>query len=352
VLFFTSDLLLIRFRTARTALDRRQDLNNLLFQFDNFVIDTDRRQLRGAGGVIHVEPQVFDLLLYFAQNPNRVISKNELIEQIWEGRVISDATLNSRMNSARRAVGDTGKKQALVRTVQRRGFLFSGEVTTRTSDPLFAAGSMANSMPGLGLALPDKPSIAALAFQNLSGDPQQEYFADGIVEDILTGLSRIKWLFVIARNSSFVYKGQAVDIKRVGRELAETGGHLWAERYDRRLEDIFALQDEITLSVVGAIEPSLRDAEIERVKRKRPENLDAYDLVLRATPWVYLAMPEQASKAIPLLEQALALEADYAAAHGLLGVRKFCSCGRDLRRTTASGPFGMPELLSITLAMT
>ena len=315
----------------------------MLFQFDNFGIDTDRRQLRGASGVIHVEPQVFDLLLYFAQNPNRVISKNELIKQIWVGRVISDATLNSRMNSARRAVGDTGKKQALIRTVQRRGFLFSGEVTTRTSDPLFADGSMANSMPGLPLALPDRPSIAALAFQNLSGDPQQEYFADGIVEDILTGLSRIKWLFVVARNSSFVYKEQAVDVKRVGRELgvryvlegsirktgervriaaqlleAETGGHLWAERYDRRLEDIFALQDEITVSVLGAIEPSLRDAEIERVKRKRPENLDAYDLVLRATPWVYVAMPEQASKAIPLLEQALALEADYAAAHGLL----------------------------------
>jgi adenylate cyclase len=137
------------------------------------------------------------------------------------------------------------------------------------------------------LTLPDKPSIAVLPFQNLSGDPKQEYFADGVVEDILTGLARIKWLLVIARNSSFTYKGQAVDVKRVGRELgvryalegsvrkagervrisaqlvaAEDGVHLWAERYDRRLEDIFALQDEITLNVVGAIEPSLREAEI------------------------------------------------------------------------------------------
>jgi adenylate cyclase len=193
------------------------------------------------------------------------------------------------------------------------------------------------------LPLPDKPSIAVLPFQNMSGDPEQDYFADGMVEDIITGLSRIKWLFVIARNSSFTYKGQPVDVKRVGRELGvryvlegsvrkaderirisaqlvetETGVHLWAHRYDSRLDDIFALQDEITLSVVGAIEPSLRDAEIERVKRKRPDNLDAYDLVLRALPHVYVAMPEEAAKAVPLLEQAVALEADYAGAHGLL----------------------------------
>jgi adenylate cyclase len=193
------------------------------------------------------------------------------------------------------------------------------------------------------LALPDKPSIAVLPFQNLSGDPEQEYFADGMVEDIITGLSRIKWLFVIARNSTFTYKGRPVDVKQVGRELgvryvlegsvrkaadrvrisgqlidAATGAHVWAERYDRRLEDIFALQDEITLSVVGAIEPSLRDAEIDRVKRKRPDSLDAYDLVLRAIPHVYVAMPEEAAKAVPILEKALALEPSYAGAHGLL----------------------------------
>jgi TolB-like protein len=193
------------------------------------------------------------------------------------------------------------------------------------------------------LALPDKPSIAVLPFQNLSGDPDQEYFADGMVEDIITGLSRIKWLFVIARNSTFTYKDRLVDVKQVGRELgvryvlegsvrkvadrvritgqlidAATGAHVWAERYDRRLEDIFALQDEITLSVVGAIEPSLRDAEIERVKRKRPDSLDAYDLVLRAIPHVYVAMPEEAAKAVPLLEKSLTLEPNYASAHGLL----------------------------------
>jgi adenylate cyclase len=195
------------------------------------------------------------------------------------------------------------------------------------------------------LALPDKPSIAVLPFQNMSGDPEQEYFADGMVEEIITALSRIRWLFVIARNSSFTYKGQAVDVKQVGRELGvryvlegsvrkagnrvritaqlievETGTHVWAERYDRSLDDIFALQDEITLSTVGAIEPSLRAAEIERVKRKRPENLDAYDLVLRALPHAFAAMPEGGLKAVPLLERALALEPDYGLAHGLLAL--------------------------------
>jgi TolB-like protein/Tfp pilus assembly protein PilF len=314
-------------------------------QFDDFLIDTERRELRSGDNVIHVEPQVFDLLLYFAQNANRVISKDELIEQIWKGRVISDAAVNSGINSARRAIRDTGKQQALIRTIQRRGFLFAAEVTARASDESSsAAESMARSIPEPPrLALPDEPSIAVLPFQNLSGDPDQEYFADGIVEDIITGLARIKWLFVIARNSSFTYKGQSVDVKRVGRELgvryvlegsirkagervrigaqlleAEAGFHLWAERYDRRLEDIFALQDEITLRVVGAIVPNLRDAEIERVKRKRPDSLDAYDLVMRAIPLVYVAMPEQATQAVPLLEKALALEPDYAAAHGLL----------------------------------
>jgi adenylate cyclase len=190
------------------------------------------------------------------------------------------------------------------------------------------------------LSLPDRPSIAVLPFQNMSGDPEQDYFADGMVDDIITGLSRIKWLFVIARNTTFTYKGKAVDVKQVGRELgvryvlegsvrkagdrvritgqlidAATGAHVWAERYDRKADDIFALQDDITLSVVGAIEPSLRLAEIERVKRKRSDSLDAYDLGLQAQPDVYSRNPEQCTKALLLLERALALDPTYALAH-------------------------------------
>jgi adenylate cyclase len=205
-----------------------------------------------------------------------------------------------------------------------------------------ASTPLAAAAPDEPLAPSDKPSIAVLPFTNMSGDPEQEYFADGIVEDIITGLSRIKWLFVVARNSSFVYKGNAVDVKRVGSDLGvryvlegsvrkaanrvritgqvvETGSgrHVWAERYDRTLDDIFSLQDEITMSVVAAIEPSLRQAEIERVKRKRPDSLHAYDLVLRALAdgRASLSMPEPAATALRFLDQALELEPNYALAH-------------------------------------
>src|SRR5437016_3018262 len=191
------------------------------------------------------------------------------------------------------------------------------------------------------LALPDKPSVAVLPFTNMSGESEQEFVSDGIAEDVITALSRYPSLFVIARNSTFTYKGRPVDIKQVGRELgvryvlegsvrkaagrvriatqlieAETRTHIWAERYDRAIDDIFAVQDEITISAVAAIEPTLRQAEIERAERKRPENLGAYDLVLRATPFSDTGMPEGALQALPFLERALALEPNYALAHG------------------------------------
>lgn len=188
--------------------------------------------------------------------------------------------------------------------------------------------------------LPSKPSIAVLPFQNLSGDPTQDYFCDGVVEDIITGLSRIKWLFVIARNSSFIYKGRAIDVKQVGRELgvryvlegsvrksgdrvrittqlidSVAGSHVWAERYERKYGDIFALQDDITLSVVGTIEPNLRLAEIESAKQKRPESLTVYDLVLQAHADTFSRMPAQSKRALLLLERALAIDPTYALAH-------------------------------------
>jgi len=193
------------------------------------------------------------------------------------------------------------------------------------------------------LALPDKPSIAVLPFQNMSGDPEQDYFADGMVEDITTGLSRIKWLFVIARNSAFTYKGKAVDVRQVGRELgvryvleggvrktgnrvritaqlveAENARHLWADRFDGALEDVFDLQDQITERVVGIVEPSLQRSEIERSRRKPPENLDAYDFYLRALPHMASVMPADARIAAGFLKQALELDPGYAAAQAML----------------------------------
>ena len=211
----------------------------------------------------------------------------------------------------------------------------------------------ATPVVGSSLPLPDKPSIAVLPFANMSGDPEQEYFADGMVEEIITALSRIRWLFVIARNSSFTYKGQAIDVKQVGRELgvryvlegsvrkasgrvritaqlieAATGAHLWADRFDGSLEDVFELQDEVAISVAGVIEPTLRQAEIERARRKRPDSLDAYDLYLRALPFAYTSMPEDADKALGFLEQAVKLEPDFAAAHAIIA---WCNEQRYLR---------------------
>ena len=276
------------------------------------------------------------LLRVLVERPGAPVSKDALIEAAWPGLAVEESNLTVQIAALRRVFGEEAGGEGWIETLPRRGYRYVGPAT--------GAEDMAQAAPAApALALPDKPSVAVLPFANLSGDPEQEYFADGMVEDIITGLSRIKWLFVVARNSSFIYKGRAVDMKQVGRELgvryllegsvrkagnrvritaqmieAETGGHLWAERYDRPLDDIFALQDEITLSVIGAIEPSLREAEIERVQRKRPDSLDAYDLVLRALPHVFLPMPEEARKALPFLERALALEADYATAHGYL----------------------------------
>ncbi len=191
-------------------------------------------------------------------------------------------------------------------------------------------------------ALPDKPSIAVLAFQNLSGDPEQEYFADGVVEDIITALSHYRWLFVIARNSSFTYKGRAVDVKQIGRELgvryvlegsvrkaanrvritgqlidATTGAHLWAERFEGTLDDIFELQDRIAADVVGNIAPQLERAEIERAKRKPTENLNAYDYYLRGMADLNRGTRDAIDEALPLFEKAIELDASYASAYGM-----------------------------------
>ena len=201
---------------------------------------------------------------------------------------------------------------------------------------------MTADVPNVPSSRQEKPSIAVLPFANMSGDPDQEYFADGMVEEIITGLARIRWLTVIARNSTFVYKGQSPDVRKVGRELAvryvvegsvrragnkvritaqfieaETGGHLWAERFDGALDDVFDLQDQITAGVVAAIEPSARQAEIERAKRKRPDNLDAYDLYLRGLEQSYTYTPAGRSAGLILLEAAIALDPNYAEAHGV-----------------------------------
>ena len=311
-----------------------------IYTFGPFRLDVAAGILfRGAEPVV-LGQRAVALLQVLIEGAGTPISKDRLIESAWPGLAIEESNLTVQIAALRRTFAEEPGGKNWIETLPRRGYRYVGPVVANER-PSEGAASIAQHAPAL--ALPDKPSLAVLPFTNMSGDPEQEYFADGMVEDIITGLSRIKWLFVVARNSSFTYKAQSVSVNRIGRELgvryvlegsvrkagqrvritgqlveAETGVHIWAERYDRPLDAIFALQDEITLNVVGAIQPSLREAEIERVKRKRPENLAAYDLTLRALPYVSVAMPAEAAKAMPLLERALTIEGDYATAHGLL----------------------------------
>ncbi|WP_309486932.1 transcriptional regulator [Bradyrhizobium sp. PRIMUS42] len=262
----------------------------------------------------------------------------------WGGLAVADNNLTVQIAALRRVLAEAADAASWIETLPRRGYRYVGPAVV-TNVPDASAADRAASAP----TLPDRPSVAVLPFSNLSGDPEQEYFADGMVDDIITGLARINWLFVIARNSTFTYKGRAVDVKQVGRELgvryvlegsvrkaggsvrvtgqmidASTGAHVWAERYDRSSDNIFAIQDEIAVSAVGAIAPSVRKAEIERVRRKRPDSLDAYDLVLRAQPDVDSGMPEQVTRALTLLERAIALEPAYALAHGNAAMCHHC----------------------------
>jgi TolB-like protein len=274
----------------------------LRYLFEDCALDTDRRELHRGAQLVRVEPQVFDLLVYLIRHCDRVVSRDDLLAAIWHGRIVSDSTLANRINAARCAVGDSGDKQRLIKTLPRKGFRFIGVVhadeTTTATIPELAAHPPEATPDGhqrAALALPSRPSIAVLPFDNMSGDHDQDYFADGLSEDLISGLARIRWLFVIARNSAFVYKQRAVDVKQVSRELgvryvlqgslrragkririsaqlvdAVTGGHHWAERYDRELGDIFAVQDEITRHVAAAIEPHLLAAEGNRALSRSP----------------------------------------------------------------------------------
>ena len=188
------------------------------YLFENYALDTNRRELHRGADLITITPQVFDLLDHLIRNRERVVSKDDLIDAVWNGRIISDTALTTRLNAARTAIGDTGEEQRLIKTLPRKGFRFVGSVL-EAERPQVATPDNPEESSKAALTLPDKPSIAVLPFANLSSDPEQEYFADGMVEDITTALSRTGWLFVIARNSSFMYKGRAVDIKQVGREL-------------------------------------------------------------------------------------------------------------------------------------
>jgi TolB-like protein/DNA-binding winged helix-turn-helix (wHTH) protein/Flp pilus assembly protein TadD len=320
----------------------------LRYFFEDCALDTDRRELHRGGSPVPVEPQVFDLLAHLIRHRDRVVSKDDLLAAIWQGRAVSESALFNRINAARTAVGDSGGRQSLIKTLPRKGLRFVGivrEVETPPFPPHRGAGASVGARWEVPpLPLPDRPSIAVLPFDDHSGDPDQEHFADGLSEDLITGLARIRWLFVSARNSAFVYKNRAVDLKEVSRELgvryvmegsvrragkrvrisaqlvdAKTGGHVWAERYDRELGDIFAVQDEITRSVAGTIEPHLLAAEGVRALSQSAENLGAWELAARAQTQFWRMTRDDFRAATELLERAILLYPDYVAARSLLG---------------------------------
>ena len=324
----------------------------MIYVFEGYSLDPDRRELRRGSEVVDLEPQVFDLLHYLIDNRERVVGKDDIITAIWNGRTVSESALTSRLTAVRHAIGDTGREQRLIRTFSRRGHRFVGRVCEGPAAPLaLAVASGAAVGDGFAtdadatrpeLKLPDRPSVAVLPFQNISGDSEQEYFTDGIVEEIITALSRMRWLFVIARNSSFAYKGRPVDVKQASRELgvryvlqgsvrkaanrvritsqlidASMGVHLWADRFEGGIEEVFELQDRITSSVIGAIAPKLEQAEIERAKRKPTESLDAYDHYLRGMACVYRWSKEGVEEALRLFYRAIELDPDFASAYGV-----------------------------------
>jgi TolB-like protein/Tfp pilus assembly protein PilF len=327
----------------------------LLYLFNDFVLDTHRRELRRGPHLIAIAPQAFDLLEYLIRNRGRVISKDDLLASIWSGRIVSDSALSTRVHAARCAIDDTGEEQHSIRTLPRKGLRFIGAVREE-AEP---APSLEHDIAGTPspqnrvLPLPNKPSIAVLPFANMSGDPEQEYFADGMAEEVITALSRCKWLFVIARNSSFTYKGVSVDVRQVGRELgvryvlegsirragsrvrftgqlvdATSGAHIWADRFEGEMSDVFALQDRFTENIVAAIEPNLQIAEIQRLKNKPATNLDAYDLLLRAQQLENEFTEESLAAALRCLKEALAIDPSYAPAMSLSG---YCYASRNIQ---------------------
>ncbi len=309
-------------------------------RIDDIEIDSDRFELRRHGEACHVEPQVFDLVLHFMRNPNRIISRDEVIEAVWHGRIVSEATISSAIKSARRALGDDGDSQKYLRTVRGRGFEFVGSVNTDTGAALapVAPADIAIRQP----APAEKPVIAVLPLANLSAEVE-EYFSDGLTEDIITNLSRFRDLRVVASASTlqyrdwdkglpelcaelkagYVVKGsvrRAAGRLRISVELVEgeTGVQLWGDRYDREMANIFELQDEVSVVIAATLGVKMQDAALRNSLNKPQPDLDAYDCMLRARRFTWMLNAEAHAEARELLERAVLLDPLSSDAHALL----------------------------------
>ncbi len=321
----------------------------MIFAFEDCELDTGLFELRRKGAPCKVEPQVFDMLFFLLRNRDRVVSREEIIQEIWDGRIVTEATISTCMKGVRQAIGDDGRMQRLIRTVHGRGFRFIGTVEVTESEPTERpAEAPSPAVPAGEAPKPalrprsTRPVIAVLPFDNLSGD-LDEYFADGLTEDIITNLSRFRELLVVGRTSTFRYKGQRMNLTNVCRELGagyavegsvrRTGGriritaqlidglsghHVWADSYDRDMEDLFAVQDEVTRTVAARLGVSVQDVALQQAMKKSASELDSYDCVLRARRYTALLRSDVHAEARELLERALELDPDSADAAALL----------------------------------
>jgi TolB-like protein len=320
----------LRFRRKRQI--SRISGASVVLLFGNCRLDIARREFHCGTELVALEPKAFDLLSYLVRNRDRVVSKDDLLHAVWAGRIVSDSAITTRINAVRRALGDDGTAQRLIRTFTRKGVRFVGDVAEQREVPPLARDALNQ------VALADRPSIAVLPFQNMSGDPEQDYFADGMVEEIITALSRVRWLCVIARNLSLAYKGNSLDVKRVGRELGaryvlqgsirradgrvrvatqliETaaGFHLWADRFDGSIEDVFGLQDKVASRVAGAVEPALQATETVWSSNETTSGLSAYEAHLRGYKMLF-TLAKHIPQALVSLEKAIAYDPNCAPA--------------------------------------
>jgi len=320
------------------------------FIFAGCVLDGDKREFTRHAEPVAMEPQVFDLLLYLVQNRDRVVTRDDLITAVWNGRIVSESTLSTRITAARKAIGDSGEGQILIKTYPRKGIRFVGDLQTiggsrpnERGQGLAVTPSSVRRMSAGPIGWGGRPSVAVLPFTNLSGEIEQDYFSDGISEDIITALSKYRSLAVVARNSSFTFKGAAGDARSVGLTLGadylvegsvrktadrvrvttqlvetETGRQLWAERYDRDLMELFELQDDITTTVAARIEPEVSAAERVRAERKAVPALHAWDFFRLGTKHFYKSTPADNLEAQRLLRRAIELDPNLAEAYGFL----------------------------------
>lgn len=312
-----------------------------VIRFGNFELETALFELREAGERVAVEPQVFDLIVHLARNNERTVTKDEIFAEIWDNRIVSDGALSSQIKAARRVLGDDGASQHTIRTVHGRGFRFVAPIIDAPKEPAIAPDQESDS--GVLAEIAKKPSVAVLPLANLSRNPAEDYFADGITEDITTALSKNRWLTVVARNSAFAFRDSTDGVKTIGSKLGanyvvtgsvrkaetrarvtiqvvdtETEHSVWSERFDRDLVDIFDLQDEITELVASRIESELGLTEQRKAERRPRKNRGAWDLYQLAVAEFYKFTQESNRRCQELLRQSLALDPDLAGAHSRL----------------------------------